>query len=379
MDRLVLKYRSSLASLLLASGVLLGQAASANETSCDNEALTGFDGLLVLAPHPDDEMLGFAGLVDAFRRQGKPVRVVVVTDGDAYCDACTLWKNGAILGPGCDALELSNLATPEVDSFAEVRRGESTAAAAMLGLPAPQFLGYPDTGLAAAWAAREAGSMETPLHRSDFSACNGCGECAGYGVGPQLELSASTLKGSLDELLDGTSPRTLVATTHWLDGHGDHAALGQFTRAQVAGMSSPRAVAYAVIHAHTPKETPHPDCWYPGPGAAECPCMDPQRAVDEPRWWDAQRLARIQPGSPASLPDDAEYGAGLQLCLDAELLEGEQPKKLSVIQAYRSQLGLAGRDGDLPEELAGILDCNGYLASFARRTEVFVLEMAGPD
>ena len=374
MDRNVMKGRIILARLVVCSALLIGQAAGATEPVCENGALTGFDGLLVLAPHPDDEMLGFAGLVDAYRRQGKPVRVVVVTDGDAYCDACVLWKNGAILGPACDALELSNLATPEVDSFAEVRRGESSAAAALLGLPAPQFLGYPDTGLAAAWAAREAGSMEAPLHRSDFSACDGCGDCAGYGVGPQTELSARTLEASLDELLAGTSPQTLVATTHWLDGHGDHAALGQYTRAQVAAMASPRAVAFAVIHAHTPKETSHPDCWYPGPGAAECPCMDPQRAVDEPRWWDAQRLARIQPGSPASLPDDAAYGAEQQLCLDAELYEGEQPKKLSVIQAYRSQLGYAGRDGELPDELAGILDCNGYLASFARRTEVFVLD-----
>ena len=190
MDRLVMKGRNTLASLALWSGLLFGQAVGATEPACDNEALTGFDGLLVLAPHPDDEMLGFAGLVDAFRRQGKPVRVVVVTDGDAFCGACTLWKNGALVGPGCDALELSNLATPEVDSFAEVRRSESAAAAAVLGLPAPQFLGYPDTGLAAAWAAREAGSMETPLHRSDFSACDGCEDCAGYGVGPQLELSA---------------------------------------------------------------------------------------------------------------------------------------------------------------------------------------------
>ena len=107
--------------------------------------------------------------------------------------------------------------------------------------------------------------------------------------------------------------------------------------------------------------------------------MDPQRAVDEPRWWDAQRLARIQPGSPASLPDDAAYGAELHLCLNAELYEGEQPRKLAVIQSYRSQLGYARREGDLPEELAGILDCNGYLASFARRTEVFVLEGMGSE
>src|ERR1051325_9977126 len=62
--------------------------------SCDNDALTAYPALLVLAPHPDDETLGFTGLIDAYRRAGKPVSVVVVTDGDAYCEACRFWKNG---------------------------------------------------------------------------------------------------------------------------------------------------------------------------------------------------------------------------------------------------------------------------------------------
>src|SRR5688572_23399293 len=49
---------------------------------CANPELTRFDRLLVLAPHPDDEVLGFAGLITAYRDQGKPVEVVVTTDGD---------------------------------------------------------------------------------------------------------------------------------------------------------------------------------------------------------------------------------------------------------------------------------------------------------
>lgn len=341
--------------------------------ACGNANLTAYDGLLVLAPHPDDEMLGFAGLVDAYRRQGKPVRVAVVTDGDAYCSACMVWKNAAATGETCDAQDLSNFATPEVDSFAEVRRAESTAAAGLLGLPAPRFLGYPDTGLAAAWANRQGGQPATPLHRSDFGGCDGCGECAGYGAGPELELSAQTLEADLGALLAETSPGTLVATTHWLDGHGDHAALGAFTRALVASMDAPRAQAFAVIHAHTPKDTDYPDCWYPQPAAAVCPCDDPVRAAAEPRWWDGQRAARQQPGSPALPADDADYGQWRQLCLDPAMYTGEAPLKLSIVQAYPSQLGFAARDGELPEAVRGILDCNGYLVSFARRTEAFVL------
>jgi LmbE family N-acetylglucosaminyl deacetylase len=345
--------------------------------ACDNPALTAFDGLLVLAPHPDDEMLGFAGLVDAYRRQGKPVRVVVVTDGDAYCEACTLWKNSAQEGQTCNALELSNFATPEIDSFAEVRRSESTAAAALLGLPAPQFLGYPDTGLATAWGRRQGGGDDIALHRSDFSGCNGCQDCAGYGAGPELELTNQGLEADLAALMAQTSPGTLVATTHWLDGHGDHAALGEFTRTLAAASQTARAQAYSVIHAHTPGEFSHPDCWYPQPAPAECLCGEPQRAMAEPRWWEAQQAVRVQPELAAELPDDADYGAGLQLCLAPELYSGPAPVKQAIVAEYASQLGSLGRDQPLPAALDGILDCNGYLKSFARSSEAFVLLPAG--
>src|SRR3989442_6623491 len=39
--------------------------------------------LLVLAPHPDDEVLGAAGMIDAPVRRGAAVRGVVATDGEA--------------------------------------------------------------------------------------------------------------------------------------------------------------------------------------------------------------------------------------------------------------------------------------------------------
>src|SRR5438128_8229694 len=37
--------------------------------------------LLVLAPHPDDEVIGCGGLIALHLRDGRQVRIVIVTDG----------------------------------------------------------------------------------------------------------------------------------------------------------------------------------------------------------------------------------------------------------------------------------------------------------
>ena len=315
--------------------------------SCDNDGLTAYPALLVLAPHPDDETLGFAGLIDAYVRAGKPVSIVVVTDGDAYCEACRFWKSGSVTGPMCTAGELSN--------FAEVRRSESAAAARILGVAPPRFLGYPDAGLGVAWQ-----KAAEPLRRSDFSRCASCEAC-GYGEGPTTTLSAETLTASLREIIAAAPSGALIATTHWLDGHPDHAALGNFVRRANGGQ---HAVAYAVIHAKT-KNTANADCWYPAPAAPDCPCMnDEAKALADPGWIARNAAVRFRPSLPASLPADADYGEAKQFCLRDDAL------KLKAIRAYSSQLG---RLGNHPAALDGIIDCNGYLTSFVRRSEAFVL------
>jgi LmbE family N-acetylglucosaminyl deacetylase len=344
------------------------------EPACDNDALTGFAELLVVTPHPDDEVLGFGGLIDAYLEQGKPVRIVVTTDGDAYCEACRFWKSASVAGPTCGAEDLSNFATAEKDSFAEVRRGESQAALAILGAPEPVFLGYPDTGLAAAWANHRAGAPDEPLRRSDFSHCERCETCVGgYGEGPVTELSAATLVASLEELLSATGEGALVATTHWLDGHGDHAGLGHLVKTVNAALERPRTLAFGVIHAHTPKDTAHSDCWYPQPAAPVCPCADEERASADPEWLASVRSHRLRPDLPARLPDDADYGEETQLCLDEAMYQGDEAKKLAAVEAYASQLGFLAREGEMPPALGGLMDCNGYLISFVRRTEAFFL------
>jgi LmbE family N-acetylglucosaminyl deacetylase len=84
-------------------------------------------GLLVVAPHPDDETLGFGGAAAAIAARGVDVHTVVASDGGAA------W-------PGLSAREQQHLERS--------RRHESRCAAGLLGLRWPTFLGLPDGGLA---------------------------------------------------------------------------------------------------------------------------------------------------------------------------------------------------------------------------------------
>jgi LmbE family N-acetylglucosaminyl deacetylase len=100
--------------------------------------------LLVFAPHPDDEVIGTGGVLQQALAAGKRVRVVFVTNGDAYPDAASALFNEAIaaLRP-IDYLRMS-----------AVRQREAIAADGALGVSPSSlvFLGYPDGALAGLYA-----------------------------------------------------------------------------------------------------------------------------------------------------------------------------------------------------------------------------------
>jgi LmbE family N-acetylglucosaminyl deacetylase len=85
---------------------------------------------VVVAPHPDDEIIGAAGLVQALRRQGSMVRIIVVSNGAASHPDSAAWPP---------------------DRLIAARSRESLSALRRLGV-APDhvtFLGLPDGGLSA--------------------------------------------------------------------------------------------------------------------------------------------------------------------------------------------------------------------------------------
>lgn len=80
--------------------------------------------VLILAPHPDDEVFGCGGAIIRHVTMGDPVHVVIITNGDFQ-------------GKG-DA---------DNPDYSETRQLESVAAAKVLGYGDPVFMGLPDRGL----------------------------------------------------------------------------------------------------------------------------------------------------------------------------------------------------------------------------------------
>lgn len=331
--------------------------------SCQNEQLTAYSDLLVIAPHPDDEILGFAGLISDYMGSGKSVRVVIVTDGNKYQWACGFWKNPSAFTAAlslergtivpCTEQEQLNFATKALDSFAEIRRQESIAAAQIIGSPVPKFLGYPDRGISRA-----------------LTNVVGTGEDrVGAGDGATLE-QATALKQELIKLLDATGPTTLVATTHPLDQHPDHRALGELILQLNAELTPPRRIALSIIHAG--------DDQYPEPAAllplSKCiemvrnACLEKNVGAIQ-----AVRNYRLRPRWPQRPPAALTRDPPVQLCLDKTMYELPEAKKLRAIEVFASETGHLARTGEVPLQLRGLVDCSGYLFGFVRRTEVFFL------
>ncbi|RKR74843.1 PIG-L deacetylase family protein [Frondihabitans australicus] len=88
--------------------------------------LSGFDRLVVVAAHPDDETLGAGGLLAAAVARGLEVSVAIVTDGAAADPTA---------GPD------------RRDALARERADEARAALALLGVDDVRLLGFADGGV----------------------------------------------------------------------------------------------------------------------------------------------------------------------------------------------------------------------------------------
>jgi len=174
--------------------------------------LDGFQRLLVLAPHCDDEVLSAGGLIQEALEHGLDVRVVIVTAGDGYRRA-TAAEFGRPFPTSEDYIAMG-----------ERRQQESLDALTRLRLDADAviFLTYPERGLAALWWDYWDGRQ--PYH-SPYSR-------RAYNIYPRAfhsgaPYSGEVLLGDLRAILAAERP-DLIVMPHQNDEHPDHQALSAF-------------------------------------------------------------------------------------------------------------------------------------------------------
>jgi LmbE family N-acetylglucosaminyl deacetylase len=167
------------------------------------------DRLLVLVPHPDDDILSAAGTIQQALAKGIPVRVVFFTNGDLNETSFAIYTKNITLDP-VDALRLG-----------ETRREEATIAQGILGVNPEQivFLGYPDGGgleiIEKHWGDSESyralisGEQSVPYT---------------FAQSPDMPFKGESILSDIQQVVRDFQP-TKILTSHPGDVHPDHQTL----------------------------------------------------------------------------------------------------------------------------------------------------------
>lgn len=164
--------------------------------------------VLVVAPHPDDDILGVGSSIASFRERGIPVLVAFLTSGDANVAGQRL----VTMNPFLFSSEFRAIGTR--------RQKEAVIALGRLGVDPSHavFLNYPDRGLAELSGTHW--SSDIP-YRSPYTARSS--KYSSAALNPRAAYSGEVLLGDIVEILRAYRP-TIVYLPHPLDAHEDHRA-----------------------------------------------------------------------------------------------------------------------------------------------------------
>jgi LmbE family N-acetylglucosaminyl deacetylase len=210
-------------------------------------SLTADDRILILAPHPDDETIETAGIIQKAVALDLPVRVVYLTNGDANQWSFLLYRKRPELGARA------------IESMGEVRRSEAISAAQVLGLQKGQlvFLGYPDFGGLQIWD-RHWG--DSPPYEGLLTGATAVPYPDAYR--PGAAYRGQEVLSDIKTIIQDFKP-TKIFVSHPADQNPDHLAFYLFTRVALWDLASeiqPELYPYLVHYPHWPDPRgDHPD------------------------------------------------------------------------------------------------------------------------
>jgi LmbE family N-acetylglucosaminyl deacetylase len=249
---------------------------SATATNWPVLQLSPQDRILVLASHPDDEVIGCGGVIQSALTQGLPLQVVFLTYGDNNEWSFIVYRKHPVLMPRA------------VRRMGQMRHDEAVAAAKALGLSANHlvFLGYPDFGMLHIW---ESNWDERPAYHSMLTRVSAVPYANAFR--PKAPYKGEEIIKDLSAILCEFQP-TKIFVSHPADHNGDHEALYLFTRVALWDLENeltpqPELYPYLV----------HFRNWPLPRGSHPAQLLEPPDAIDEQIAWQVFPLSAAQVAS----------------------------------------------------------------------------------
>ncbi|MFA6378172.1 MAG: PIG-L family deacetylase [Candidatus Omnitrophota bacterium] len=172
------------------------------------------DRILILAPHPDDEVLGCAGIIQRARKMNVPVKIVFLTYGDNNQWSFLVYRKHLVL------------TSKAAQAMGQIRHEEAIAADKILGVDKAHliFLGYPDFKTLNIWyshwkASPPAKSMLTGVKEVPYQ----------NAFHPGAPYKGEEILEDLKTIIREFKP-TKIFVSHPSDYNVDHRSLYLFTR-----------------------------------------------------------------------------------------------------------------------------------------------------
>lgn len=222
----------ALSAIALSFALTLGAAAADPDPypPSDLASLSATDRVLVVSPHPDDETLCCAGVIQRARAAGAQVAIVWLTSGDAFELDAALTEH--TLRPGSAGMR----------ELAVRRMQEARAAAGVLGVPSSSqfFLGFPDHGLLGLLLDHEFIPYTSGFTQLDRVSYPGT-------LAPGALYEGAELLRQLQSVLDRVQPTYVLAPSP-LDAHPDHRATGDLVLRALGVRGQLDHVRYWIVH-----------------------------------------------------------------------------------------------------------------------------------
>lgn len=204
--------------------------------------------VLVIAPHPDDEVIGCAGVILRTLAAKKRATVVILTHGDGY----------AALAAVVAKKEPTQLTPEDCIRAGALRQSHAVNAMRRLGLPRGDliFLGYPDGGLEKMW--QMDGSTAYRQMLTQKRETYGLVERDYHSLTharPAPYVKASVV-ADLAEILRARKPQE-VYVSHESDTHADHRAAFWYAREALRTVKFDGRFLSFVVHGDPLPREPH--------------------------------------------------------------------------------------------------------------------------